>query len=61
MTIEESEDLFKDQVPVVTPDSIILGEFYEVEDVDIKVEVKSDWPINVDINKQDDWQQVRQI
>ena len=61
MTIEESEDLFKDQVPVVTPDSIILGEFYEVEDVDIKVEVKSDWPINVDINKQDDWQQVREI
>ena len=61
MTIEESEDLFKDQVPVVTPDSIILGEFYEVEDVDIKVEVKSDWPINVDINKQDDWKQVREI
>lgn len=61
MGIEESEDLFKDQVPIVTPDSIILGEFYEVKDVDIKVEVKSDWPINVDINKQDDWKQIREI
>ena len=61
MTIEESEDLFKDQVPVVTPDSEILGDYYEVQDVDILVEVKSDYPINVDIDANDNWQQVRQI
>jgi len=61
MAIEESDDLFKDQVPIVTPDSIILGEFYEVKDVDIRVEVKSNWPINVDINQQDDWKQIREI
>jgi len=59
--IEESEDLLKDQVPVITPESVILSEFYEINDIDIPVEVKADWPINVDINQQNNWQKVRQI
>ena len=59
--IEESDDLLKDQIPVLTPESEILSEFYQVNDIDIPVEVKADWPINVDIDQQDNWQQVRQI
>ena len=43
------------------PESEILSEFYQVNDIDIPVEVKADWPINVDIDQQDNWQQVRQI
>lgn len=59
--IEESEDLLKDEVPVITPETEILSEFYQVNDIDIPVEIKSDWPINVDIDQQSNWQKVRQI
>ena len=61
MAIEESENLLKDQVPVINPESEILSEFYKINGVDIPVEVLSDWPINVDVDKSGDWKQIRQI
>jgi hypothetical protein len=61
MSIEESEDLLKDQVPVINPESEILSEFYKINGIDIPVEVLSDWPINVDVDKSGDWKQIRQI
>jgi hypothetical protein len=61
LVIEESEDLFKDQVPVINPESEILSEFYQINGIDIPVEILSDWPINVDIDKNNDWKQIRQI
>ncbi|AIX26754.1 virion structural protein [Synechococcus phage ACG-2014i] len=61
LVIEESEDLFKDEVPVINPESEILSEFYQINGIDIPVEILSDWPINVDIDKNNDWKQIRQI
>ena len=61
MTIEESDDLLKDQVPVINPNSEVLSDFYQLNGVDIPVEILSDWPINVDIDADNDWKQVRQI
>ena len=61
ITIDETDDLFKDADPVYTPETEILSEMYLVDDIDIPVEIKSDYPILVDINKDDDWTKVRQI
>ena len=60
-TIEETDDLLKDAEPVYTPETEVLSEMYQIDDIDIPVEVKADWPIKVDINKNDDWKDVRQI
>lgn len=60
-TIEESEDLLKDADPVYTPDTEILSAMYYIDDIDIPVEIKSDWPIKVDKNANDNWEDVRQI
>jgi len=61
ITIEESDNLFKDEVPVFTPNSELLGDYYEIGDVDIQVEIQSDNPINVDVNQQSNWKKVRSI
>ena len=61
MTIEETDEKFKDADPVYTPETEILSEMYLVDDIDIPVEIKSDYPILVDINKDNDWTKVRQI
>lgn len=61
ITIPESDDLLKDADPVITPESEILTEWYLIEDIDIPVEIKSDWPILVDKNLDGTWTQIRQI
>ena len=59
--VPESEDLFKDQEPIYTPDEILTSYKIVVNDIDIPVEVKADKPILVDINEQDSWEQIRRI
>ena len=59
--IEETDGVLKDQDPVYTPESEILSEMYLINDIDIPVEIKADYPIKVDINKNDNWEDVRQI
>lgn len=59
--IPETEESLKNEEPVVTPDVEITTEQLTVEDIDIPVEIKADYPIQVDINGQDNWQDVRQI
>ena len=59
--IEESDDKLKDAEPVYTPDAELLSEMYLIDDIDIPVEIKSNYPIKVDINKNDNWEDVRQI
>lgn len=59
--IEESEDLLKDAEPVYTPDTDILSAMYYIDDIDIPVEIKSDWPIKVDKNANNNWEDVRRI
>ena len=60
-TIEESDGLLKDADPVITPDTEILSEMYLIDDIDIPVEVKSDYPIMVDVNGGEDWENIREI
>ena len=61
LNIPESDGLIKDQTPVVSPEVEILSELILIDDVDIKVEVKSNYPIQVDRNQDDDWTNLRQI
>ena len=65
LNIEETEDKLKDQDPVytpdITPDTVIESDLYFIDDIDIPVEIKADNPIQVDINKQNDWKDLRQI
>lgn len=59
--VPESEDLFKEQEPVYTPDETITSYKIVLEDIDIPVEVKADKPILIDVNEQDSWEQIRRI
>ena len=59
--IPETEDKFKDQDPVFAPETEILSELLLIDDIDIPVEIKSNFPIQVDINGDGTWRNVRQI
>jgi hypothetical protein len=59
--IPEKEDAFKSENPVFAPETEILSELLLVDDIDIPVEIKSNAPIQVDINGQQNWQNLRQI
>jgi len=59
--VDETDEKLKDQDPVYTPETEILSEMYVIDDIDIPVEIKSDYPILVDINQDNDWTKVRQI
>ena len=62
LNIPESEDLIKDQQPIYTPPDVeVLSDLLLIDDVDIKVEVKSDYPIQIDLNQQNEWYDIRQI
>tara|TARA_A200000113_G_scaffold225674_2_gene247395 strand:- start:1039 stop:2607 length:1569 start_codon:yes stop_codon:yes gene_type:complete len=55
-----SEDKLIDQQPVITPDAEITSEQVVVNDIDIPVEIKSDYPVQVQIDD-GDFQNIRQI
>jgi len=59
--VPETEEVFKDQDPVITPDSTVVSTVLEISDIDIPVEIKADRPIQVDINDQESWQNLRRI
>lgn len=61
LNIPDSDDLFRDQAPVVSPETEILSELLLVDDIDITVEVKSDYPIQVDVNQSNTWNSVREL
>jgi hypothetical protein len=61
IVIPEKEDAFKSQDPVFAPETDILSELLLVTDIDIPVEIKSNAPIKVDINGQENWIDVRQL
>ena len=61
LNIPESDELLKDQTPVVSPEVEVLSDLLLIDDVDIKVEIKSNYPIQVDLNQSDDWNNIRQI
>lgn len=59
--IPETEDKFKSQDPVFAPETEILSELLLVDDIDIPVEIKANAPIQVDINGDGTWRNIRQI
>lgn len=59
--IPESEDLIKDEQPVITPDTEILTELILIDDIDIPVEIKANRAILVDKNRQEIWDKVRSL
>lgn len=61
IVVPEKEDAFKSQDPVFSPETEILSELLLVDDIDIPVEIKSNAPIQVDINGQGNWTDVRQL
>jgi hypothetical protein len=61
IVVPETEDVYKNEDPVITPDIIVTSNIIQVDDIDIPVEIKSDRPIQVDINNQNNWQNIRQL
>lgn len=59
--IPESDDLLNAQPDVVTPETVITSEQILVDDVDIDVEVKSNYPIKVQVNNDGVWNDLREI
>jgi hypothetical protein len=59
--IPESDDTFRDENPVVTPDVEVTTQQIVVDDIDIPVEIKADYPIQVEIDNDGTYQDVRQI
>ena len=61
IVIPESEDKIKSEAPVITPDVTITTEQIVIDDIDIPVEIKADAQIQVEIDDDGIWQDVRQI
>lgn len=59
--IPETEEAYKSQDPILTPDETIISYEIKVDGVDIPVEVKADKPILVEVNNDDMWEQIRSI
>ena len=63
--VQETDGLIKSEDPVYTPDILpddtVMSDLYLIDGIDIPVEIKANYPIKVDINKNDVWQDVRQI
>ena len=61
LTIPASEDKFLDEEPVITPDVQVTSENLVIDDIDIPVEIKSDTPIQVEIDGDGTWRNIRSI
>ncbi len=59
--VPESEDLFKDQEPIYTPDATITSYEIVIDDIDVPVEIKADKPILIEVNNDDSWKQIREL
>lgn len=61
LNVPESDDLYKDQEPVYAPDVEVTTTGILVDDIDIPVEIKSDYPIQVSVNNGTSWNNVREL
>lgn len=62
LAIEESDDLLASQPNVINPQtSEALTDQYLIDDIDIDVEIKSDYPIQIQVNNSGTWDSVREI
>ena len=64
MDVQETDDLLRGTEPVYGPDiapgDVILSDLYLIDDIDIPVEIKANLPIQVRLNNEGDWNNVRQ-
>mgnify|MGYP001478510090 FL=1 len=61
ITVPESDDKIKDQAPVITPDIELTTDQLLVTDIDIPVEIKSNYPIQVEIDNDGIWIDVENL
>ena len=59
--IPSTEDKLRDEEPVITPDVEVVSEQIVVEDIDIPVEVKANYPIQVEIDNSNVWYNVQEL
>ena len=59
--IPETDDTFKGQEPVVTPDVEVTSQRLTVDGIDIPVEVKADYPIQIEIDNSGIYVDIREI
>jgi hypothetical protein len=61
LIVPETDEKYKSEDPVFTPETEIITDMMIVDGIDIPVEIKSNYPIQVDINNQNDWKNIRQL
>ena len=61
LDIPASDGLIKDAAPVISPDVEIMTDESEITDIDIPVEIKSNYPIAVEVNDSTIWENVREL
>ena len=61
LSIPASEDKFLGEEPVITPDVQVTSDNIVIDDIDIPVEIKSDTPIQVEIDGDGTWRNIRSI
>ena len=61
LSIPETDDLIKAQEPVFSPEGDILSDLILIDGIDVKIEIKANYPIKVDKNQEDDYNDVRQL
>lgn len=59
--VPETDDAFRNEEPIITPDVEVVSQVLTVSDIDIPVEVKSNYPIQIQINNDDIWRDMRQL
>ena len=59
--IPETDDTIRNEEPVVTPDVEVTTQQLVIDDIDIPVEIKADYPIQVEIDNDAVWRDVRQL
>jgi hypothetical protein len=61
LNIPDSDELLKAQEPVFSPEGDILSELILIDDIDVDIEIKANYPIKVDTNQENDYKDVRQL
>lgn len=59
--IPETGDVVRNEEPVITPDEEVTTQQIVINDIDIPVEIKADLPIQVEIDNDENWLNVREI
>ena len=59
--IPETDDTFKNEEPVVTPDVEVTTDQIVINDIDVPVEVKADYPVQIEIDDSGIFIDVREI